>query len=159
MPFLLVCMPSLWLYVVCGVLSLKSRHLCIQVLCLILLVLFSTFRANEMDFLCWKSLFEFRQHCSYNLICNLFQVPRGMFSALSAFWANNLATDQIIFLLKVSKMSSVVTKDTFIFALHDSAWVAVCFHHSISDLSGSCFYSRRPQSRQSNRHETNICRR
>jgi co-chaperonin GroES (HSP10) len=28
--------------------------------------------------------------------------------------ANNLATDQIIFLLKLSKMSSVVTKDTFI---------------------------------------------
>jgi len=72
MPFLLVCMPSLWLYVVCGVLSPKSRHFCIQVLCLIFLMLFSTFRANEMDFLCWKSLFEFRQHCSYNLICNLF---------------------------------------------------------------------------------------
>jgi hypothetical protein len=49
--FLLVCMPSLWLYVVCGVFSPKSRQLFIQIPCLIFLVLFFAFRANEIDYL------------------------------------------------------------------------------------------------------------
>jgi len=44
--FLLVCMPSLWLYVVCGVFWPKSRQLFIQIPCLIFLVLFFAFRAK-----------------------------------------------------------------------------------------------------------------
>ena len=98
----------------------------------------------------WNGLLMFgifKQHCSYDSICYLFSRRYVL-----------LVVDQLYFLLKFLTLSSVVTKDSIIFAMHDSVWVAVFSPPSISNLSDSCFFSQGAQ-RQWNRHEINIRRR
>ena len=98
----------------------------------------------------WNGLLMFgifKQHCSYDSICYLFSRRYVL-----------LVVDQLYFLLKFLTLSSVVTKDSIIFAMHDSVWVAIFPPPSISNLSDSCFYSQGAQ-RQWNRHEINIRRR